>query len=102
MATSPSDPAVALACLDATIITEHAGGGRRLPVTTFHTLPGDDPAAHTVLRPGELITAQEPRASASCQPPGSPRRSPTRYSTPPASASASSPITPGKLLDTAL
>jgi xanthine dehydrogenase YagS FAD-binding subunit len=59
VATSPSDPAVALACLDATIITEHASGGRRLPVRTFHTLPGDDPAAHTVLRPGELITTIE-------------------------------------------
>ena len=59
VATSPSDPAVALACLDATIVTEHAGGRRRLPVRTFHTLPGDDPAAHTVLRSGELITAIE-------------------------------------------
>jgi xanthine dehydrogenase YagS FAD-binding subunit len=59
VATNPSDPAVALACLDATITTEHASGGRRLPVRTFHTLPGDDPTAHTVLRPGELITAIE-------------------------------------------
>ena len=59
VATNPSDPAVALACLDATIVTEHASGRRRLPVRTFHTLPGDDPAAHTVLRSGELITAIE-------------------------------------------
>jgi xanthine dehydrogenase YagS FAD-binding subunit len=59
VATNPSDPAVALACLDATIVTEHASGTRRLPVRTFHTLPGDDPAAHTVLRSGELITAIE-------------------------------------------
>ena len=57
--TNPSDPAVALACLDATIVTEHASGRRRLPVRTFHTLPGDDPAAHTVLRSGELIAAIE-------------------------------------------
>ena len=66
VATNPSDPAVALACLDATIVTEHASGGRRLPVRTFHTLPGDgdDPAAHTVLRPGELITAIEVGAPA--------------------------------------
>ena len=66
VATSPSDPAVALACLDATIITEHASGGRRLPARTFHTLPGDDPAAHTVLRPGELITAVEVGPPAPC------------------------------------
>ena len=59
VATNPSDPAVALACLDATIVTEHASGRRRLPVRTFHTLPSDDPAAHTVLRSGELITAIE-------------------------------------------
>ena len=64
VATHPSDPAVALACLDATIVTEHADGGRRLPVRTFHALPGDDPAAHTVLRPGELITAIEVRRPA--------------------------------------
>ena len=59
VATSPSDPAVALACLDATIVTEHASGSRRLPARTFHILPGDDPAAHTLLRSGELITAIE-------------------------------------------
>ena len=64
VATHPSDPAVALACLDATIVTEHASGGRRLPARTFHTLPGDDAAAHTVLRPGELITAIEVRRPA--------------------------------------
>jgi xanthine dehydrogenase YagS FAD-binding subunit len=64
VAIHPSDPAVALACLDATIVTEHADGGRRLPVRTFHTLPGDDPAAHTVLWPGELITAIEVRRPA--------------------------------------
>jgi xanthine dehydrogenase YagS FAD-binding subunit len=64
VATHPSDPAVALACLDATIVTEHARGGRKLPVRMFHVLPGDDPAAHTVLRPGELITAIEVRRPA--------------------------------------
>ena len=66
VATSPSDPAVALACLDATIITKHASGDRRLPARTFHTLPGDDPTAHTVLRPGELITAIEVGPPAPC------------------------------------
>ncbi|MBQ1090088.1 xanthine dehydrogenase family protein subunit M [Streptomyces sp. B93] len=56
VAVQPSDPAVALACLDAEIVTEHADGGRRIAATEFHTLPADDPAAHNVLRAGELIT----------------------------------------------
>jgi xanthine dehydrogenase YagS FAD-binding subunit len=64
VATNPSDPAVALACLDATIVTEHPDGRRRLPMRTFHTLPDEDPAAHTVLRSGELITAIEIRQAA--------------------------------------
>ncbi|MBV2353843.1 xanthine dehydrogenase family protein subunit M [Streptomyces sp. J2-1] len=59
VAVQPSDPAVALACLDAEIITEHGDGGRRIPATEFHTLPDVDPAAHNVLRPGELITGIE-------------------------------------------
>ncbi|MFJ8364205.1 FAD binding domain-containing protein [Streptomyces sp. NPDC093984] len=59
VAVQPSDPAVALACLDAVIITEHVEGGRRIPAAEFHTLPADDPAAHNVLRPGELITGIE-------------------------------------------
>ncbi|MEV5176934.1 xanthine dehydrogenase family protein subunit M [Streptomyces flaveolus] len=59
VAVQPSDPAVALACLDAEIITEHVDGGRRIPATEFHTLPAEDPAAHNVLRPGELITGIE-------------------------------------------
>jgi xanthine dehydrogenase YagS FAD-binding subunit len=64
VATNPSDPGVALVCLDATIVTEHPDGGRRLPMRTFHTLPDEDPAAHTVLRSGELITAIEIRRPA--------------------------------------
>ncbi|WP_406434480.1 FAD binding domain-containing protein [Streptomyces sp. NBC_01589] len=59
MAVQPSDPAVALACLDAEITTEHVDGGRRIPAAEFHTLPGEDPSAHNVLRPGELITGIE-------------------------------------------
>ncbi|MGW1088079.1 FAD binding domain-containing protein [Streptomyces sp. NPDC002596] len=59
VAVQPSDPAVALACLDAEIITEHVDGGRRIPATEFHTLPAEDPSAHNVLRPGELITGIE-------------------------------------------
>ena len=59
VATQPSDPAVALAALDAVIVTEHADGGRRIPAHEFHTLPEPDPVPHNVLRTGELITAIE-------------------------------------------
>jgi xanthine dehydrogenase YagS FAD-binding subunit len=59
VATQPSDPAVALAALDATYVTADRDGGRRIPATELHTLPGDRPELDTVLRPGELITAIE-------------------------------------------
>ena len=60
VATQPSDPAVALAALDAVIVTEASGGGRRIPARAFHTLPGEaGPVPHNVLRPGELIVAVE-------------------------------------------
>ena len=39
VATQPSDPAVALAALDAVIVTEARAGGRRIPARAFHTLP---------------------------------------------------------------
>lgn len=56
VATQPSDPAVALAALDAAIVT-HA---RRIPARAFYTLPGEaGPEPHNVLRPGELILAIE-------------------------------------------
>jgi xanthine dehydrogenase YagS FAD-binding subunit len=51
----PSDPAAALAALDAVIVTQSKQGGRRIPATTFHTLPSEDPTAHSVLQQGELI-----------------------------------------------
>ncbi|MGW6144793.1 FAD binding domain-containing protein [Streptomyces sp. NPDC055144] len=57
VATQPSDPIVALACLDAQIVTEHPDGGRTIPATQFHMLPAEDPSAHDVLRTGELITS---------------------------------------------
>jgi xanthine dehydrogenase YagS FAD-binding subunit len=59
VATQPSDPAVALAALEAVFVTAHREGGRRIPATDLHTLPGDRPEYDTVLRPGELITAIE-------------------------------------------
>lgn len=56
VATHPSDMAVALAALDASVRLLGPDGERRVPVTDFHRLPGDRPEQDTVLRPGELIT----------------------------------------------
>jgi xanthine dehydrogenase YagS FAD-binding subunit len=59
IATQPSDPAVALAALDATVVATRSEGERRIPVRTFHTLPGTRPEVDHVLSPGELVTAIE-------------------------------------------
>ncbi len=59
IATQPSDPAVALAALDAHVVTRSAGGGRRIAVTDFHLLPADAVDRDTVLELGELIEAIE-------------------------------------------
>jgi xanthine dehydrogenase YagS FAD-binding subunit len=59
IATQPSDPAVALAALDAQVVTRSATGGRRIAVTDFHVLPGDGVDRDTVLERGELIEAVE-------------------------------------------
>jgi xanthine dehydrogenase YagS FAD-binding subunit len=58
IATHPSDMAVAMRALDATVETVDAKGATRdIPIATFHRLPGDTPQVETTLRPGELITA---------------------------------------------
>jgi xanthine dehydrogenase YagS FAD-binding subunit len=64
VATQPSDPAVALACLDAVVELTGPNGARRVPMTEFHTSQseaaarGADPArAESQLQPDELITA---------------------------------------------
>lgn len=64
VATQPSDPAVALAALDAFYVTEHRDGARRIPAAEFHTLPGDQPQRDNVLRSGELIVGVELAAPA--------------------------------------
>lgn len=64
VATQPSDPAVALAVLDAVIVTEGPQGGRRILAREFHTLPDHRPELHNVLQQGELITHIELPASA--------------------------------------
>ena len=58
IATHPSDMAVAMRVLDATVETVRAGGATRvIPIADFHRLPGDTPHLDTVLEPGELITS---------------------------------------------
>jgi xanthine dehydrogenase YagS FAD-binding subunit len=56
VATNPSDMAVALTALDATVVLYGPEGERTVPATGFHRLPGDKPGQDTVIRPGELIT----------------------------------------------
>ena len=59
VAVQPSDPATALAALDAVYVTEHKDGGRRIKVDELYTAPGDTPHVENVLRDGELIVAIE-------------------------------------------
>src|SRR4051812_27562841 len=57
IATHPSDMAVALRVLDATVETiQPDGATRKIPIAEVHRLPGDQPHIDTVLAPGELIT----------------------------------------------
>jgi xanthine dehydrogenase YagS FAD-binding subunit len=58
IATHPSDMAVAMRALDATVETVRPDGTTRgIPIADFHTLPGDTPQVETTLERGELITA---------------------------------------------
>jgi xanthine dehydrogenase YagS FAD-binding subunit len=57
VATHPSDMAVALAAIGATVHVTGPGGSREVPIPGLHRLPGDAPERDTVLEPGELITA---------------------------------------------
>lgn len=58
IATHPSDMAVAMRVLDATVETVKADGSTRaIPMAEFHLLPGDTPHIETTLQPDELITA---------------------------------------------
>jgi len=56
IAAHPSDFAVALAALDATVRVRGATT-RTIPFADFHVLPGAHPERETALRPGELVTA---------------------------------------------
>lgn len=56
IATHPSDMAVAMVALDATVtLRDGEGNERELPVETLHRLPGDHPEKDTVLAPDDLI-----------------------------------------------
>jgi xanthine dehydrogenase YagS FAD-binding subunit len=58
IATHPSDMAVAMRALDATVETVNAKGAtRNIPIAQFHRLPGSTPHIETTLQAGELITA---------------------------------------------
>lgn len=58
IATHPSDMAVAMRALDATVETVRPDGSERsIPIAQFHRLPGETPHIETELMPGELITA---------------------------------------------
>jgi xanthine dehydrogenase YagS FAD-binding subunit len=59
VATHPSDMAVALAALGATVHVTGPAGERAIPIPGLHRLPGDEPQRDTVLEPGELIVALE-------------------------------------------
>ena len=58
IATHPSDMAVAMLALGATVeVVDGKGATRSIPMTEFHRLPGNTPQIETNLKPGELITA---------------------------------------------
>ncbi|HTF50286.1 MAG TPA: xanthine dehydrogenase family protein subunit M [Pseudonocardia sp.] len=53
----PSDLAVALTALDATVRTHGPNGERQIPIGELYRLPGDTPHLETTLASGELIVA---------------------------------------------
>jgi xanthine dehydrogenase YagS FAD-binding subunit len=57
VATNPSDVAVALAALDATVVVRGPAGERAIPFTEFHRLPGDTPERDNALGRGDLIVS---------------------------------------------
>ena len=59
VATHPSDLAVGLAAVDATVVVLGADGERRIAFEDLHRLPGDRPDADTTLDPGDLVVAVE-------------------------------------------
>jgi xanthine dehydrogenase YagS FAD-binding subunit len=56
IATHPSDMAVAMMALGATIHLNGSAGERSVPITEFYFLPGNTPDRENVVREGEIIT----------------------------------------------
>jgi xanthine dehydrogenase YagS FAD-binding subunit len=57
IAANPSDLAVALVALDASVEVRGANGQRTISLAEFHRLPADTPHIETALEPGEVIAA---------------------------------------------
>jgi xanthine dehydrogenase YagS FAD-binding subunit len=57
IAANPSDLAVALVALDASVEVRGPGGQRTVKLADFHRLPGETPHIETVLEPGEVVAA---------------------------------------------
>ncbi len=55
IATHPSDLAVALVAIDATIHAAGTDGNREIAIRDFYRLPGNTPHVENALEPGELI-----------------------------------------------
>jgi xanthine dehydrogenase YagS FAD-binding subunit len=56
VATHPSDMAVAMMALEATVHTRSRNGERSIALNDFYLVPGTTPEKENVLQPGELIT----------------------------------------------
>jgi xanthine dehydrogenase YagS FAD-binding subunit len=56
IATHPSDMAVAMTALDATVHVTGPKGERKIPITQFYLLPGNTPDRENVLASEEIIT----------------------------------------------
>ncbi len=56
VATHPSDMAVAMMALEATVHTQGPKGERAIALDEFYLVPGNTPDRENVLHPGELIT----------------------------------------------
>lgn len=56
IATNPSDMAVAMMAIGATIHIASTNNSRTVPISGFYLLPGNTPNRETVLEPGEIIT----------------------------------------------
>jgi xanthine dehydrogenase YagS FAD-binding subunit len=64
LATHPSDAAVALAALDASVTLHGPDGVRTVPMASFYRLPAEEPEHDTVIERDELITGIAVPASA--------------------------------------